>query len=401
MTLPRLPPLVRLVIGSLLAGGLPGVHALSLGPLQGAAVIGRALELTVQIQAEPGEDLAALCLEADVFHAETRQDPRSVRIQTDPSQPTLARISSTGRVDEPVVTLLLRAGCAQKITRRYVLLADPPLESLAPMPTASMTVPTPPVPAAAPSALAVPVSVPLATPGDRAAASAPGRPASAPAPARPGPAAVPANVASRPLASGSRLKLTAPRPPTSQPVLAPPATPPVLAASASEAAADAQAQVQEKIKQLERDMKAAQALVARQDAALVALQARLSKADTERFPVEVLYALVGLVLACLTAVGWLWSRLRRLQADSGEWWSNSVMTPSANFAETGQGAPVTAASLAQSLSGDSAHAGLSSRPMSQAAPSARPSTTEFAPTDLNNLIDFDLNQSKQPPDRAP
>jgi hypothetical protein len=174
----------------------------------------------------------------------------------------------------------------------------------------------------------------------------------------------------------------------------------MVVASAPDAAAEAQALAQEKIRQLERDMTAAQALAMRQDATLVALQVRLNKAETERFPVEVLYALVALVLACLTAVGWLWSRLRRLQADNGEWWSNSVMTPSVNFAETGQAGPVTAASLAQSLSGDSTHAGLSSPPVSQAAPSARPSATEFQSTDLNNLIDFDLNQSRQPPEQS-
>ena len=147
-------------------------------------------------------------------------------------------------------------------------------------------------------------------------------------------------------------------------------------------------------------MKAAQALAVRQEAGLVALQARLNKAETERFPVEVLYALVALVLACLTAVGWLWSRLRRLQADGGEWWSNSVMTPSANFADANLASPVTAASRLQSLAGDSAHAGLSSRPVSEVAPSGLPAAADFQPTDLNNLIDFDLNQSRQPPEQS-
>ncbi|MEY4268379.1 MAG: hypothetical protein RIS90_2914, partial [Pseudomonadota bacterium] len=192
MTLLCPPALAPLLLGLLLAGLVPDVRALSLGPLQGSALIGRPLELTVQIQAEPGEDLAALCLEAEVYHADTRQDPRSVRIQTDPAQPTLVRISATGRVDEPVVTLLLRAGCAQKITRRYVLLADPPVEPLAPSPavpgpslplTAAAAAPPPPASAAAPNALAVPAAVasaPVVTLGDSSAASAPLRTASAP-----------------------------------------------------------------------------------------------------------------------------------------------------------------------------------------------------------------------------
>jgi hypothetical protein len=166
------------------------------------------------------------------------------------------------------------------------------------------------------------------------------------------------------------------------------------------AAAEAQVLAQEKVRQLERDMKAAQALAARQEAGLVALQARLSKAEAERFPVEVLYALVALVLACLTVVGWLWSRLRRLQADSGEWWSNSVMTQSAAFANSNLASPVTAASLAQNLAGNSTRAGPVSGVAPSVLPSGMPPPSDFQATDLSNLVDFDLNQSKQAPDQA-
>jgi len=418
MTLLCPPPLATLLFGLLLAGLVPGALALSLGPLQGSALIGRPLELTVQIQAEPGEDLAALCLEAEVYHADARQDPRSVRIQTDPAQPTLVRISATGRVDEPVVTLLLRAGCAQKISRRYVLLADPPVEPQAPpqavpSPSLPLTVAAaatpPPASAAAPSALTVPAasaSAPVVTLGDRPVVSAPMRTASAPE--RPARAALSAGTVPRPAASGPRLTLSPPRPPsglasssgTSQPAPAQ-ATPPVVAVSAPDAAAaEAQVLAQEKVRQLERDMKAAQALAARQEAGLVALQARLSKAEAERFPVEVLYALVALVLACLTVVGWLWSRLRRLQADSGEWWSNSVMTQSAAFANSNLASPVTAASLAQNLAGNSTRAGPVSGVAPSVLPSGMPPPSDFQATDLSNLVDFDLNQSKQAPDQA-
>jgi hypothetical protein len=165
-------------------------------------------------------------------------------------------------------------------------------------------------------------------------------------------------------------------------------------------ATEAQALAEEKIRRLERDMTAAQALAARQEAGLVALQARLSKAEAERFPVEVLYALVALVLACLTVVGWLWSRLRRLQADSGEWWSNSVMTQSAAFANSNQASPVTAASLAQNLDGNSTRAGPVSGVAPSVLPSGMPPPSDFQATDLSNLVDFDLNQSRQPPDQA-
>jgi pilus assembly protein FimV len=413
MTPIRRPRPVHLLTGLLLAGLLPSASALSLGLLQGSAVIGRPLALAVQIQAEAGEDLAALCLEAEVYHADTRQDPRSVRIQTDTAQPALVRISSASRVDEPVVTLLLRAGCAQKTTRRYVLLADPPAEPLAPgavavipLPqTAEVAAPTPAASAAVPSAPEAPASAPAATQGGRPAALAPVR--TAVAPERIGSAVSPAGGSLRPATSGPRLTLSPPRPPaspTSSPGISPSApalaTPPLAATSAADAAAAAQALAEEKIRQLERDMKAAQALAARQEAGLLALQTRLNKAEAERFPVEVLYALVALVLACLTVVGWLWSRLRRLQADSGEWWSNSVMTQPAAFANSDVASPVTAASLAQNLSGHSTRAGAVSELAPSALPSGVPPTADFQATDLTNLVDFDLNQSRQAPDQA-
>lgn len=412
MTPIRLPRLVHLLTGLLLAGLLPSASALSLGLLQGSALIGRPLTLAVQIQAEPGEDLAALCLEAEVYHADIRQDPRNVRIQTDSAQPALVRINSANRVDEPVVTLLLRAGCAQKTTRRYVLLADPPTEPLAPLAvavtslprTAEAVAPTPAASATVPSAPETTASAPAATQGVRPAASAPMRTAAVPE--RPAGAVLPAGALPRVLANGPRLTLSPPRlqdSPTSGPGIrasAPAlAAPPLAAVSAAAAAAQAQALADEKIRQLERDMKAAQVLAARQEAGLLALQTRLSKAEAERFPVEVLYALVALVLACLTVVGWLWSRLRRFQADSGEWWSNSVMTQPAAFAGSDVASPVTAASLAQNLSGNTTR----SDPVSEITPSALPSggpPTDFQATDLTNLVDFDLNQSRQAPDQT-
>ena len=366
MTLTHPLRLAGLILMILLAASPPEAQALSLGRLQGSAQIGRPLALTVQIQTDPGEDLSALCLEAEVYHAETRQDPRGVRVQADAAQPAMVRISSANGVDEPVVTLLLRAGCAQKTTRRYVLLADPPTDTVAP-------------PALAASST---------TPGVPAAPSAPDASSSAAVPVQTDAATVPHTKALKPPHRKSKRKVTKPRLTLAAPAppakgggasLAATAAPPLGSASATETpTAAAQALAQEKISLLERDIKAAQAAALRHEAALAGLQARLTKAEAERFPMEVIYALVGLVLACLTAVGWLWSRLRRVQADSGEWWSNSVMTPSAAFVNSNLAAPVPAASPAPNPPGNA------------------PPAAAAQPPDLNALIDFDLNQPKAP-----
>ena len=67
----------------LLCAGVLDAQALGLGRLQGTALIGRPLDVSVQIQTDPGEDSAALCLDVEVFHADARQDQRLVRVTLD------------------------------------------------------------------------------------------------------------------------------------------------------------------------------------------------------------------------------------------------------------------------------------------------------------------------------
>ena len=149
----------------MLLGGVAPALALTLGSLQGPVWIGRSMDVALALYAEAGEDVAALCLEADVFYADTRQDPRGVSLSFKaglPGQPAMLRIASAALVDEPMVTLHVRAGCVHKTSRRYVLLADPPLDLPAPAPApplaASPLAPplaaSPPAPPAPPAAFA-------------------------------------------------------------------------------------------------------------------------------------------------------------------------------------------------------------------------------------------------------
>ena len=142
----------------MLVGGLAPALALTLGSLQGPVWIGRSMDVALALYAEAGEDVAALCLEADVFYADTRQDPRSVSLSFKaglPGQPAMLRIASAALVDEPMVTLHVRAGCVHKTSRRYVLLADPPLDLPAPSPApAPPLAASPPAPPAQPAAFA-------------------------------------------------------------------------------------------------------------------------------------------------------------------------------------------------------------------------------------------------------
>lgn len=191
----------------MLLGGLAPALALTLGSLPGPVWIGRSMDVALALYAEAGEDMAALCLEADVFYADTRQDPRSVSLSFKaglPGQPAMLRIASAALVNEPMVTLHVRAGCVHKTSRRYVLLADPPLDLPAPAPapapaSAPAPAPAPPLAAASPPALpAQPaVSASASEPSPPAAPTTAAAPIAAPALAAPVKLAEPGKVEKR------------------------------------------------------------------------------------------------------------------------------------------------------------------------------------------------------------
>ena len=104
-----------------------GSYALTLGRAKGSVNLGQPLKLVVPVQMEAGEGSSALCFEADVFYGDVRQDASRVAVSSDwypQSQSATVVVSSIGAVDEPVVTVYLRAGCQSKTTRRYVMLSE-------------------------------------------------------------------------------------------------------------------------------------------------------------------------------------------------------------------------------------------------------------------------------------
>lgn len=101
--------------------------ALTLGRANGTVTLGQALKLTVPVQMEAGEDEGHLCFQADVFYGDTRQDASRVVVSSarpSQSQSVNVLVSASSAVDEPVVTVYVRAGCEGKTSRRYVLLSE-------------------------------------------------------------------------------------------------------------------------------------------------------------------------------------------------------------------------------------------------------------------------------------
>lgn len=166
-----------------------GSSAATLGRHSGAAVIGQPLDVRVQVLLAPGEDLATQCLNADVFYGDTQVAPNLIRTTPQKAEAdSSVRIQSRQAINEPIVTLYVRAGCGTAFTRRFVLLADPlnePMSSTAPSPAVPLPEvrATPVTPGADVTTGGAPVrSLAAVTPP---ATRAPARPAGKPAAATP------------------------------------------------------------------------------------------------------------------------------------------------------------------------------------------------------------------------
>ena len=354
--------------------------ALTLGRLRGVALLGQPLDVAVAVQPSAGEDASGLCFEADVFYGETRVDASRFRVRLEaasqPQNPSV-RISSTVPVDEPVVTVTLRAGCAQKISRRYVLLADQVGDVFPPETTSAAT-----------SAMASPdsqaMSSPVARPADAPRSSTRSRFAKSRA-ARPAPGRAPKAVGSasqagankppvfkpnfdlgNPGVTAARQEKSQPKrqgsnpiesrtqrqaPSTGKPLLKlDPADLPlagdaglrlsqqlnVAAIGNEKLRAEAAAlwlainanpldvlRESQRVKSLEADVATLRTLTGKSQQTLAELTQRLQKAESERWTSGLAYVLAGLAALALAAATYFWARQRRQRLGGGDWWHSS------------------------------------------------------------------------------
>lgn len=149
----------RVAIGLTSALLVVDAAALSLDRPKGTAWLGMPLELSVRVGLDAGEGSTSLCASADVFYGEVRVNSARVQVSSAPAPEggaAILRIQASQPVDEPVVTLYVKAGCGQGLSRRYVLLTELPVD---PQPVAGPVVPsvvrrTPPAINAVPAASA-------------------------------------------------------------------------------------------------------------------------------------------------------------------------------------------------------------------------------------------------------
>lgn len=318
---------------------LASADAFTLGDLRGAAVIGRPLDVSVLVQTGDGEEATAACIRAEVFYADVPQTaPRvSVTPGREGSQQTLVRVESATYIDEPVVTVLVRATCGSTTQRQYVLLADFP--AVPDLSVASTPVAPPialvPVPASAsqgpraglPDAMGT-VAAPKPTTVSRTpspakakqrkkalASAAQGRPAPAKSVEKSkGPGA------SAPRAAGQAVLKLDPLEVLSDRV---DATDAFMDFSPAEDAL----RYGRQIASLESDLQALRSQSASNEKLMLDLRAKLQQAEQSQMPSGLLYALVAALVGSLLLALWLWrARQADKQAASG-WWNSALQVP--------------------------------------------------------------------------
>lgn len=310
-------------LGAALLFAAFGSEALTLGRVRGAALIGQPLDMAVQVQMDAGDDRDVRCFEADVFHADTKQDPSLIRIaleETAQTQVVSVRIISSAIIDEPVVTLYLRTGCGQNTTRRYVLLADIASEIAAPVTPLITPAPTTPPP---------PRKRSPQTPreGTGAATSSATPPAALRIKAAPAPRPIvrpPVKAAVAPDSSLIANDKSKPVRPEGQPRLILDSLEVLsdrvkLLESAAPAGPSEEARDMARMQSLEGDVKALLALAAKNEASLLDLQAKLQKAESERLPGVAFFGFIGILIAFLTGLALFWRRQPADQATPENW----------------------------------------------------------------------------------
>jgi hypothetical protein len=318
---------------------LVSAYAFTLGDLRGAAVIGRPLDITVLVQTGEGEEASASCIRAEVFHADVPQaSPRvSVTPGRDGGQQALVHIESSAYVDEPVVTVLVRASCGSTTQRRYVLLADFPVVPDMPA-TASAGAPNVPL-VQAPAEMSQGAQ---AGSSDALGATLTSKPVSvsrSAAPVKPKQrqkgvaAATPSRPAS--IKSAEKTKRAAVKSPRAvgQAVLK---LDPLEVLSDRVDAADSfmdfspaedALRFGRQITALENDLKALRAQSASSEKLMLDLRAKLQQAEQGQMSSGLLYALLAALAGSLMLAFWLWrARQADKQAASG-WWNSVAQVP--------------------------------------------------------------------------
>lgn len=104
--------------------------AAGFGQVNTVAVMGQPLVMNVPIRLDSGTRMASDCVSAEVQSGDSKLPANQVRVQvlTGPTDVDwVARITTVGPIEEPVLVVSVSAGCEQRFVRRFTAFADAPL----------------------------------------------------------------------------------------------------------------------------------------------------------------------------------------------------------------------------------------------------------------------------------
>ena len=337
-------------------------------------VLGAPVDLSFDLQPDPGSDVASSCVTAKLAAGDNVVSDSKVRVVPLPEvrgRSSGVRVLASIALDEPVLTVTLTAGCAGKTTRTYTFLPDlpataPRFSSASPVDISRLpnvpngSIGTGGTGGAAAGALDSSGRTPAnktTDAGSRAKVQGPKPALVPPSPRTFADAKPPKNA---PVAS-SEAKSTSP---TRQVPVAAAAragrarlvvepldtwlespmvlrtTPELLSAPSQEGTPqrvqaaelwtflnaqpeDLQKDAQ-RLKALEANSLAARQQTLKDQADAARLREQLDRAEQERFPAAVVYVLGALLLAALLAGAWIWTRLRNVSQMAVRSWRDSV-----------------------------------------------------------------------------
>ncbi|WP_156391322.1 hypothetical protein [Acidovorax sp. Root70] len=362
-------------------------QALSLGAPQGKVWLGQPIDLSFEVQLDPGMAVDDLCPQVRLVSGDMAVPAGRVQVSVRPGEqernPVL-RVQSSHLADEPVLTAQVSVQCAGRVTREYTLLADLPATVAAgarpvAIPWNVPVAELPPARAGATSAgesVAAPEAGPprqrRASVGARAVrkvttrlavkpastplASGPSSEAAAVSAASPGPTeasrAAPAAKTESPPAGPTAIAAAAPVAPAAAPAapgptkprlvmepLAALVTPPASGEAApSEGAGSPQATSSApegnapdgagsnaaRMQALQVEVDRMRAQAEQDRHATLALLARMEQLNAGHFPASLVYGLLVLLALTVGVAGWVVMRMRRAMDASNEEWRNTL-----------------------------------------------------------------------------
>jgi len=102
-------------------------QAAGIGAASPVTVLGQPLDFVIALRLDAGETLSPECVNAEVTVGDQRLSSSAVRtvIERLGADSARVRVQTQAVIDEPVLAVQLTVGCAARVTRRFVVLADP------------------------------------------------------------------------------------------------------------------------------------------------------------------------------------------------------------------------------------------------------------------------------------